>query len=195
MLLPMLSWDQNYSASVLGKQVVFTCVSRKPNLWDILVNKVHRDKLFHLIIACRPQGIPVCCGIYNQEGCSVIVGIGIDIIEIERIQAAINKATFITRVFTPAEQAYCDSRKSGRAASYAARFAGKEAVLKALGTGLTKGNWREIEILPNDLGAPIVQLTGTFARIAAEKNISALIISLTHARQYAAAQVVCWGGN
>lgn len=125
----------------------------------------------------------------------MIVGIGIDLVEIERIRAAIAKKKFITRIYTVAEQTYCDSRKSGRAASYAARFAGKEAVLKALGTGLTKGAWLEIEILPNDLGAPTVQLTGTFARIAAEKNISELIISLTHARQYAAAQVVCWGGN
>jgi holo-[acyl-carrier protein] synthase len=125
----------------------------------------------------------------------VIIGIGIDIIEIDRIQAAITKKTFVTRVFTPAEQTYCDSRKAGRAASYAARFAGKEAVLKALGTGLTKGTWQDIEILPNELGAPIVQLSGTFAGIAVEKNISDVLISLTHARQYAAAQVVCWGGN
>ena len=125
----------------------------------------------------------------------MIIGIGIDLIEIDRIQAAIAKTTFLTRVFTPAEQAYCDSRKAGRAASYAARFAGKEAVLKALGTGLTKGTWQDIEILPNDLGSPIVQLSGTFARIAAEKAISEVFISLTHARLYAAAQVVCWGGN
>lgn len=125
----------------------------------------------------------------------MIVGIGMDLIEIERIQAAIAKKAFITRVFTPREQAYCDSRNAGRSSSYAARFAGKEAVLKALGTGLIKGTLQEIEILPDALGAPVVTLSGTFAKIAAKKNITKIYISLTHARQYAAAQVVCWGGN
>ena len=123
----------------------------------------------------------------------MIIGVGIDLVEIDRIKAAIAKQAFITRVFTVKEQAYCESRKAGRVASYAARFAGKEAVLKALGTGLIKGTWQEIEILPNDLGAPVVQLSGIFAGIAAEKNIRELAISLTHTRQYAAAQVVCWG--
>ena len=123
----------------------------------------------------------------------MIIGIGIDLVENERIEAAITKQAFITRVFTPQEQVYCDSRKAGRVASYAARFAGKEAVMKALGTGMIKGTWQEIEILPNELGAPVVTLSGIFADLAAEKNIRELMISLTHTRQYAAAQVVCWG--
>ncbi len=125
----------------------------------------------------------------------MIIGVGIDLIEIERIGKAIARQAFIARVFTPAEQAYCDSRKAGRSASYAARFAGKEAVLKALGTGLVYGSWLDIEILPDSMGAPAVALSGSFAKIAAEKNINQLYISLTHARQYAAAQVVCWGGK
>ena len=123
----------------------------------------------------------------------MIIGIGIDLVENERIEAAITRQAFITRVFTSREQAYCDSRKAGRVASYAARFAGKEAVMKALGTGMIKGTWQEIEILPNELGAPVVTLSGIFADLAAGKNIRELMISLTHTRQYAAAQVICWG--
>jgi len=123
----------------------------------------------------------------------MIIGTGIDIIEIERIEKAIGREQFIKRVFTKNEQIYCDSRGAQRAASYAARFAGKEAVLKAFGTGLSGGTLLDMEILPNSKGCPQVNLSGYFAGLAASMGVSGIHISLTHARQYAAAQVILWG--
>jgi holo-[acyl-carrier protein] synthase len=125
----------------------------------------------------------------------VIVGIGIDIIELERIKKALGRRQFAQRVFTDGEQVYCESRGAQRYASYAARFAGKEAVLKALGTGLSKGEWREVEILPDQLGRPVVKLSGYFKELARQKGVVDVHISLTHSREYAAAQVIIWGGG
>lgn len=125
----------------------------------------------------------------------MIIGVGIDIVEIGRIAAAIKRNAFIDRVFTPAEQAYCDSRGVQRAASYAARFAAKEAVLKALGTGLRGGTWQNVEVTNNDLGRPLVQMTGYYQNLAGELGVQEIYLSVTHARDYAAAQVVLWGGT
>lgn len=118
--------------------------------------------------------------------------IGIDMVAVERIERAIHKESFTDRVFTKAEQAYCESRGKQCVQSYAARFAGKEAVLKALGTGLRGGKLTEIEILPNELGAPMVQLSGYFADLAHDMGITAIIISLTHDKTYAMAQALAW---
>lgn len=125
----------------------------------------------------------------------MIIGVGIDIVEIDRIAAAIARDTFVRRIFTPGEQVYCEGRGRQRAASYGARFAGKEALLKALGTGLSGGRWQDIEILPDTKGRPQVRLTGSFAQIAAAQGVERIYITLTHARQYAAAQVILWGGE
>ena len=84
----------------------------------------------------------------------MIVGIGCDIIEIERIARAIKRESFIQRVFTAKEAAYCQSRGQQAAASFAARFAAKEAVLKALGTGLREGSLQEIAVANDALGKP-----------------------------------------
>ena len=124
----------------------------------------------------------------------MIVGTGIDIIEISRIEAAIIRKSFIHRVFTIHEQEYCESRGVQKAASYAARFAGKEAVMKGFGTGLAGGSLQDIEIRLNDRGCPYVELTGQFAALAKEMKITKIHISLTHAREYAAAQAILWGG-
>ncbi len=125
----------------------------------------------------------------------MIIGVGIDIVEISRIAAAIKRKAFIDRVFTPAEQAYCENRGVQRAASYAARFAAKEAVLKALGTGLRGGTWQDVEITNNNLGRPLVQMTGYYQNLAGELGVQEIYLSVTHAREYAAAQVVLWGGK
>ena len=124
----------------------------------------------------------------------MILGTGIDIIEISRIKAAIIRKSFIHRVFTIHEQEYCESRGVQKAASYAARFAGKEAVMKGFGTGLAGGSLQDIEIRLNDRGCPYVELTGQFAALAKEMKVSKIHISLTHAREYAAAQAILWGG-
>lgn len=122
----------------------------------------------------------------------MIVGVGIDIIEIGRVAQAIGREAFIRRVFTARERSYCDERGAQRAASYAARFAGKEAVLKAFGTGLSSGSLQDIDIVNDALGCPQVELTGYFARLAEKRSITKIHISLTHAREYAAAQAILW---
>jgi holo-[acyl-carrier protein] synthase len=124
----------------------------------------------------------------------MILGIGIDIIEIDRIKKALEQPRFVNRVFTEGEQRYCESRGVQRFASYAARFAAKEAVLKALGTGLSGGEWRQVEILPGCAGAPVVTLHGYYETLAKQRGVASIHISLTHAREYAAAQAVLWGG-
>ena len=123
----------------------------------------------------------------------MVVGLGTDIIEISRVHKALDNARFIERVFTESERVYCDSRGAQRDASYAARFAGKEAVLKAFGTGLRGGTLLEIEILPDALGCPQVSLYGYYAQLAAEKGVSRICISLSHAREYAVAQCIFEG--
>lgn len=131
----------------------------------------------------------------NKGDGMMIVGIGIDIIEVERIRAAVNRNKFVQRIFTGREQNYCESRGIQCAASYAARFAGKEAVMKAFGTGLAGGNWTDIEIVVDQSGRPSVVLEGAFAQRAQQLHILQIHISLTHAREYAAAQAVLWGGD
>lgn len=125
----------------------------------------------------------------------MIVGIGIDLIEIRRIKRAIENPAFIRRVFTAAEIAYCQSRGRQGAASFAARFTAKEAVMKALGTGLSGGTWQEIETLPDASGKPAVRLTGSFGQLAESLGVSCIHVSLTHAEEYAAAQVMLWRGD
>ncbi len=119
----------------------------------------------------------------------MIAGIGTDIIEIQRMEKAATPA-FLKRVYTEAEQSYCEARGAGKYASYGARWAGKEAVLKAFGTGLRGGSLLEIEILNDELGCPKVQLSGYFEKLARERGISVVWLSLSHSRDYATAQCV-----
>ena len=109
--------------------------------------------------------------------------VGVDIIEIERIRDALSRDGFRERCFTEAERAYCDSR-ADPAQSYAARFAGKEAVGKALGCGM-RFTWREVEIVGRP--KPSVQLSGRTAAFAERVNAGAIDLSMTHSREIAAA--------
>ena len=84
----------------------------------------------------------------------MIIGIGCDLAEVNRIQKALGQAGFAARVFTQREQDYCNSRGVQSAQSYAARFAAKEAFLKAIGTGLRGGRLTEIEVINDDMGRP-----------------------------------------
>ncbi|MBA7676346.1 Holo-[acyl-carrier-protein] synthase [subsurface metagenome] len=114
--------------------------------------------------------------------------IGIDIIEIARIERAITRwgQSFIRRIYTDLELRLCHEKPE----SLAARFAGKEAVMKAFGTG-TKGiSWREIEILAEPGGRPLVHLYGKAQNQANNLGLSRLAISLSHSREYAIAFVV-----
>lgn len=125
----------------------------------------------------------------------MIVGIGCDIIEIERIARAIKSESFIRRVFTAEEAAYCQRRGKQAAASFAARFAAKEAVLKALGTGLREGSLQEIAVDNDGLGKPLVQLSGHFAMLAKQLGVKNIQISLSHSRELATAYVIMEDGK
>lgn len=125
----------------------------------------------------------------------MIVGIGCDIIEIERIARAIKSESFIRRVFTAEEAAYCQRRGQQAVASFAARFAAKEAVLKALGTGLREGSLQEIAVDNDGLGKPLVQLSGHFAMLAKQLGVKNIQISLSHSREFAVAYVIMEDGK
>ena len=120
----------------------------------------------------------------------MLVGIGTDIVEVARMAKAVESQHFQQRVFTAREVEYCQSRGKQAAQSFAARFAAKEAVLKAFGTGLRGGSLLEIEVVNDELGCPQVNLQGFWAAMAKEKNVSKVWLSLTHTKEYAAAQCV-----
>ena len=123
----------------------------------------------------------------------MILGVGCDIIRVARVARAAEKEHFLTRVYTPAERAYAMQRGAGYAASLAARFAGKEAVLKAFGTGLRGGTLHDVEILPDALGAPTVHLHGFFAARAAEMGVTRVWVTLSHEKEYATAYCMLEG--
>ena len=119
----------------------------------------------------------------------MIVGIGTDIIEIERINRSLQIEHFIKRVFTTREIEYCNSRGRQKAASYAARFAGKEAFFKALGTGIIF-SLNCVEILNDELGQPHVNLKSTSNEIVKNLDMSKVHISLSHSKYYATATCI-----
>ncbi len=122
----------------------------------------------------------------------MIVGVGIDIVEVERVTAALERfgERFVRKIFTAAEIRYCDS-KANRAERYAARFAAKEAALKALGTGWGQGvGWREVEVQREPGGRPTLAFSGKAAEIAARLGTRRAALSLSHTAQHAIAQVL-----
>ncbi len=121
---------------------------------------------------------------------SLLAGIGIDIVEVARMAKAIDSEHFKKRVFTEREIEYCLGHGKQAAQSFAARFAAKEAVMKAFGTGLRGGTLQELEVFNDALGCPQVTLMGYWAALADQKNITKVWLSLTHTREYAAAQCV-----
>ncbi len=123
----------------------------------------------------------------------MIKGTGIDIIKIERIQKAITKEYFVNRVFSAGEQEYCVKRNKQAATSYAARFAAKEAFVKALGTGFVNGELLDIEVENDVLGKPKLLLRGFFQQIIEERKIKNIHLSLSHTDEYAVAQVILEG--
>jgi len=127
----------------------------------------------------------------------MIVGTGIDLVEIGRIQHSMDRygSRFLDRVYTPAEQAYC-LRKRKAAESFAARFAAKEAGAKALGTGISFGvNWLEIEVVRAPGGRPTLRFHGRAAQIAAAMGVARSALSITHTAALAMASVVLENGG
>jgi holo-[acyl-carrier protein] synthase len=125
---------------------------------------------------------------------SAVVGVGVDLCEVERMRRTLARtAGFADRVFTPAEQDYC-RRARDPSERFAARFAAKEAVLKALGAGLGACPFTDIEVVRARSGAPSVLLHGAAAELAARRGVSAWHVSLTHTRTMAEALAVAVAG-
>ena len=122
----------------------------------------------------------------------MIVSIGIDIIEVARIREVLERTPrFTERVFTIAERAYCDSRGVVAAQHYAARFAAKEAALKALQTGWRGGiGWQDVEIAAHESGAPYLVFHGLVLEIFNSSGATAAHISMSHTSEHAIAQVM-----
>ena len=122
----------------------------------------------------------------------MIVSIGIDIIEVARIREVLARTPrFRERVFTEAERAYCDSRGAVAAQHYAARFAAKEAALKALQTGWRGGiSWQDVEVSAHGSGAPYLIFTGEVLTVFQKFNATAAHLSLSHTSEHAIAQVI-----
>lgn len=122
-----------------------------------------------------------------------IIGHGIDIVETARIRRSLDEhgEHFLSRVYTPAEQAYCARSKLRHVEHLAGRFAAKEAILKVLGTGWRGGiAWTDIEILPEPSGQPRVTLTGESLRIATQLGITRWHITISHIQTHATASAI-----
>jgi len=125
----------------------------------------------------------------------MIKGIGVDVVEVPRIADLIGKhgESFLSKVFTEGEISFCQPRPRA-AEHFAARFAAKEAVLKALGTGLRGGmKLKEIDVRRGELGEPSCELSGKVAERAEQIGMTRIHLSLSHTSQYAIAQVVAEG--
>jgi holo-[acyl-carrier protein] synthase len=122
----------------------------------------------------------------------VIISIGIDIIEVARIREVLLRTPrFVERVYTAAERDYCDSRGAVSAQHYAARFAAKEAALKALQTGWRGGiAWQDIEVRARESGAPYLHFTGEVLTVFERFGATATHLSISHTSEHAIAQVV-----
>jgi holo-[acyl-carrier protein] synthase len=122
----------------------------------------------------------------------VIISIGIDIIEVARIREVLLRTPrFAERVFTEAERQYCDSRGVVSAQHYAARFAAKEATLKALQTGWRGGiSWQDVEVASKENGAPYLIFTGQVLEVFNSFRATATHLTLSHTSEHAIAQVI-----
>jgi len=127
-----------------------------------------------------------------------ILGTGIDLIEVERVRRALESPgvgeRLRFRVFTEREVRYCESRGVARFQSYAARFAAKEAAMKALGTGWGRqAGWRDFEIVREAGKPPQIVLSGKAAALARQRNIKTMHLSISHTVSYAIAYVIAEG--
>ena len=124
-----------------------------------------------------------------------ILGTGIDMVETARIQDSLDKfgERFLKRCFWPDEAAYCQSMKFP-ALHFAARFAAKEAISKAFGTGIGKQlGWKDMEICKHDSGEPHAVMHGKGEELARARGVTGVFVSLSHCKQYAAAHAVIVG--
>ncbi len=122
----------------------------------------------------------------------MIVGLGVDITEVDRIEAAIERRgrPLLERIFTPSEIAYCEKHRR-RAERFAGRFAAKEAAMKALGTGWARGvRWVDIEVTREPSGKPTLKLSGAACAIATSLGVENIALTITHTGNTALALVI-----
>ena len=122
----------------------------------------------------------------------MIVGLGIDVAEVDRVEAAIRRfgGRFLRRVYTEAEVSYCQS-KGNPYERFAGRFAAKEAAMKAIGTGWRRGvTWRDFEVTREISGRPVMRLSGVAAKVAGQLGAKHALVSITHSKTLAIAQVI-----
>ena len=125
----------------------------------------------------------------------MIVGIGLDLAEVDRIEKAIAKhgERFLNRIYTDSERRYCES-KPNKFERFAGRFAAKEAAMKAIGTGWKRGvAWREFEVMRSPSGQPMITYHGKAGEIAKQLGVKRALVTITHSKDYAIAQVVLEG--
>ncbi len=124
------------------------------------------------------------------------LGHGIDLVENERIAQMLERHgdRFLERCFTEGERDYAEKNPVRRIEHLAARFAAKEAALKAIGTGWRDGiAWTDVEVTRDAMGKPLLRVTGKVAQIAAEQGITRWLVSLTHTATHASASVIACG--
>lgn len=117
------------------------------------------------------------------------LGIGIDIIEIHRISKAMDNLVFMDKIYTSKEQEYLKTRKNNPSTA-AGYFAAKEAAAKALGSGFGKVKWKDIEVVRNEKGRPGINLYGEAKKAMDDMGGSSILLSISHSREYAVAQVI-----
>ena len=125
----------------------------------------------------------------------MIVGLGVDIAEVARLRAAMERhgETFLLRVYTPNEREYCERFKN-KYERYAGRFAAKEAAMKALGTGWSRGvRWVDVEVVREKGGRPTMKLAGEAGNVAKRMGVKNIVLSITHTAEQAFAQVIFEG--
>ncbi|HEY3315485.1 MAG TPA: holo-ACP synthase [Bacillota bacterium] len=123
----------------------------------------------------------------------MLFGVGVDIVEVDRVRGAVARRgdRLLRRLYTQAELDYClAAREPERARRLAARFAAKEAVRKAIGAGRLQAGWDDAEIVRNEDGCPGVRLRGRLAALAGTKGIGTVLVSLSHAGDYAMAEAL-----
>jgi holo-[acyl-carrier protein] synthase len=120
----------------------------------------------------------------------MVFGIGIDMIEVERVAGKIQKPDFLERVFSKGEIEFCENNPI-KEERYAARFAAKEAFFKALGTGwMGQFTFNEVEVVNDEMGKPFIKLHGAVAEWVTEKGIKKIFLSMSHLKSMASAVVV-----
>ena len=145
-----------------------------------------------MLYLCYRRKLVATNGAKDRVRGSMIVGTGIDVVEVPRVAAAIERfgQRFLERIYTEGEIRYCEA-KANRMERYAARFAAKEAAMKALGTGWNRGvRWRDIEVRRQPGGRPTLVFTGKAAEFAAGLGAVNTALSLTHTAAEAIAQVI-----